>query len=106
VVSFRTEPEVLDEGVTGKWREWRRDCLALGRVTVALMFSFSVRAELTPEASTVDSRIRTVAFDPREVYRLYAHVAMRSSWYSKTGRRGPAAGGDLEAITLGGTTII
>src|SRR5258708_8012921 len=73
-----------------------------GAVLVALMLSFNVRAELTPEASTVDSRIRTVTFDPREVYRLYAHVGYAIELVFEGGETGAGqAGGDLEAITFG-----
>src|SRR5258708_39202452 len=73
-----------------------------GAVLVALMLSFNVRAELTPEASTVDSRIRTVTFDPREVYRLYAHVGYAIEMVFEGGETGAGqAGGDLEPIPFG-----
>jgi type IV secretion system protein VirB9 len=73
-----------------------------GAVLVALMVSVGVRAELTPKASAVDSRIRTVAFDPREVYRLYAHVGYAIELVFEEGEMGAGqAGGDLEAITFG-----
>ena len=73
-----------------------------GAVLVALMVSVGVHAELTPKASTADSRIRTVAFDPREVYRLYGHVGYAIELVFEDGETGAGqAGGDLEAITFG-----
>jgi type IV secretion system protein VirB9 len=73
-----------------------------GAVLVALMASIGVRAESIPKATTVDSRIRTVTFDPQRVYRLYAHVGYAIEVVFEEGETGVGqAGGDLEAITFG-----
>jgi type IV secretion system protein VirB9 len=76
---------------------WRWEILA-----VALLVSIGVRADITPKASLVDNRIRTVTFDPREVYRLYGHVGYAIELVFEDGETGAGqAGGDLEAITFG-----
>lgn len=67
-----------------------------------VLFASASHAEVTPMASTSDSRIRKATFDPVEVYRLYGHVGYAIELVFEEGESGAGqAGGDLDAIAFG-----
>lgn len=71
-------------------------------IASTLALSLTVRAEVVPLKGTVDSRIRTVLYDPMQVYRLEAFVGYQIELVFADGERFAGQGsGDVEGIVVG-----
>ncbi len=69
---------------------------------VLLVAACTAAAETLPARGTVDSRIRTAAYNPEEVYRLYGFVGYEIELVFEHGETFAGhGGGDLEGITFG-----
>lgn len=82
-----------------RWRlrGWRM--LALCASLLALE---SVQAESLPAAGTTDPRVRSVTYDPNEIYRLYGFVGYSIELVFEPGEVfAGQGGGDLEGIVFG-----
>jgi type IV secretion system protein VirB9 len=74
--------------------------LALVIGAAGLMAAGSSRAETLPRAGSTDPRIRTAAYSPDQVYRLYGFVGFHIDLEFEPGESFEAlSGGDLEGLT-------
>ena len=72
------------------------------RTLVLFVAAQASLAEILPARGTVDSRIRTAAYNPEEVYRLYGFVGYEIELVFEEGETFAGhGGGDLEGITFG-----
>jgi type IV secretion system protein VirB9 len=69
-------------------------------IAVACLLSMTVRAEVLPPAGATDARIRTVAYDADQVYRLFGYVGYHLDLEFETDETFEAlSGGDLDGLT-------
>ena len=70
--------------------------------SLSMAFGQTIRAETLPQRGVADGRIRTVTYNPDEIYRLYGFVGYAIELIFEDGETFAGnAGGDLEAITFG-----
>lgn len=71
-------------------------------VLLALSAMMPTRAELVPVRGQLDSRIRTAAYDPAQVYRLHGFVGYQIELEFEEGETFAGhGGGDLEGVAFG-----
>jgi type IV secretion system protein VirB9 len=79
-----------------------RATLRVGGLVLLTLMAASVQAESLPSPGTVDSRIRTAAYNPEQVYRLYGFVGYAIELIFEDGENfAGEGGGDLDGITFG-----
>ncbi|MGH8306172.1 MAG: TrbG/VirB9 family P-type conjugative transfer protein, partial [Steroidobacteraceae bacterium] len=77
---------------------WMGRAFALAAVSLTL--ALVARAEVLPERGTGDPRIRTAAYSPDEVYRLYGFVGYHLDLEFEADETfASISGGDLEGLT-------
>lgn len=73
-------------------------CLVLW---LGLAVPLAVRAEVMPARGVLDSRVRTVRYDPDQIYRLQAHVGYQIELEFESGETVTGEGaGDLEGVAV------